>query len=424
MDISQVSFASTDGPGRVAVYSDEGWGKTTLLCHFPRPIVVGAEQGIPRDLGFPVAMMNPITWVNVFDIVGSLTNDQHDYETLGFDTVDWLEPLIYRFILERDSKRQTEMNPKGRLLESIEDYGFGKGFIAAEEEFRKLISALDVLQHKRRMNVVMLLHSKVKTFKNPSGPDYDRWEPKTHERISRVIIEWAENVIFGYFEINASKNPDDKERHKMAPDKARAKGFGDGTRLIGTQKNALYDAKNRVRLPAEMTLGDPKELVPLLLGKHIAPVESRPALVIPWQGLPRTDERDPTDTGRMHSSAQLAQQQATQVPPPGVPAHHDSRREDEERRKNEALAKAKEANQWTEPKKPAPVQQPAARTPEQDLMGRLTQTITDAARLGPDFRKRVEGWVTKANGDPSKIAAIIGKVDADLAAASNNQPRA
>ncbi len=313
------------------------------------------------------------------------------------------------------------MNPKGRQLVSIEDYGYGKGVIIAEEEFRKLISLLDILQHRRRMNVVFLVHSKVVTFKNPAGPDYDRWEPKTHTRISRVLIEWAENVLFGYFEINASKTPEDKERHKMSPDKARAKGFGGAVRLIGTQKNALYDAKNRVNLPAEMTLEDPRELVPLLLGHHIKPIDDggrvlpmRPAHERP--APPPRDERDQSDNGRnMSREAPREQAPDRRGPPPGVPAHHESRLEDEKRRADEAFAKARgEREPFVDPEPTREV------SPEKLLKAAVEDAEKRAGQHDQTYGQRVKGWVVKADGDPKKLNAIIADVNKTI---TNSQPR-
>ncbi len=461
MDVSHVNYAQVDGPARVAVHSDEGWGKTTLLCHFPKPLVVGAENGVPRDIGFSVPVIRPQSWLDLFDLVGSLTTDRHDYKTVGFDTVDWIEPLIYRFVLDRDSKRQTEVNPKGRLLESIEDYGYGKGYLVAEEEFRKLITALDVLQAKRGMHVVMLMHSKVRTFKNPSGPDYDRWEPKCHDRIARVIVEWAENVLFGFFEINASKVPEDKERHKMSPDKARAKGFGGGVRLIGTQKNALYDAKNRVKLPPQIEFNDPTELIPLLLGEHLdrvapPPMERRdpppsrqyeavingsaaqpPPEYAPGQ-YETTMGRAPTprDYGDPEPPRQapvIERKTAPAAPPAPAPsnvgAHHADRQADEQRRQDDAFAKARQAAIDAEASKhearpPIQPQEPKTqRDAEYAIMKGLTEAITNAGKLGDVYRKRVEGWVTKANGDLPKIEAIVGRVNEDLAAAPQQAQR-
>ncbi len=68
------------------------------------------------------------------------------------------------------------MNPLYVLI-SIEDYGHAKCYLVAEEEFRKLIGALDELQAHRGMYVVLLMHSQYPRVQEPNVPT-DRYEPK------------------------------------------------------------------------------------------------------------------------------------------------------------------------------------------------------------------------------------------------------
>jgi hypothetical protein len=342
--------------------------------------------------------------------------------------------MIHRFVLDRDSERQTEMNAKGRKLLSIEDYGYGKGYLVAEEEFRKLIGVLDELQSKRDMHIVMLMHTHVKTFKNPAGPDYDRFEPKCQQRIARVVVEWAENVLFGYFQVLSSKEPDDVARNEKT---ARAKGIGAGVRMIGTQNTAMYDAKNRVGLPPELELPQTyDDLLSILLGENV-PVNARRAQLRDgvkreegWADrdrrvggertradidASRSAERDPTDTGRMHSSAQLAQQQKEQ------------RERDESHARDAAPRTAAtekhDARNWTPPKDDAKTIAPPAKTNgvngarvDTDALRRMTTAISESGRIkGDAYRKQIEGWVAKAGGDPNKLNSIIKRVETDLA---------
>lgn len=393
MDLSQVTLSNPDGPARVAIHGLEGTGKTTTACYFPKPLVVGPENGVPRDLGFSVPTIRPQSWPELFDVLNSLIADPHDYQTAVIDTIDWVEPLVHAFICNRDSGRETEMNKKGKPLISIEDYGFGKGYLVAEEEFCRLFTVLDVLQYRRRMHVVMLMHTIVRTFKNPAGPDYDRYEPKSHSRISAKVKEWAENVLFLHFRSDAGKISEDKERHKADPSRARAKGVdsGDATRLVGCQYNALYDAKNRVRLPAVMELTDPNVLVAHLLGEQLGTEVKSIAGHVDRADM--TVGNDPDGARRFvssmdsHPSAQhfrdaapsapaarpepeparsadYYEQQRAPLPPPtraeeraaakwgrdeqvtprdGVPAHHESRQADEAARRDDAFAKARGA---------------------------------------------------------------------------------
>ncbi len=437
MDLSQATQSTNDGPTRVGMHSVEGFGKTTFLAHWPTPLIIGAERGIPRDLGFSVDTIAPRQWSDVFDIVTELRTKRHSYGTVGFDTMDWIEPLIYQFVCDRDSKRQTEMNPKGRLLESIEDYGFGKGYLVAEEEFRKLIAELDILQVERGMHVVMLMHSHTKTFKNPTGPDFDRWEPKCHSRIARVIVEYVEHMLFGFFEVTASKESEDKERYKMSPDKARAKGISSGVRLIGAQQGALYDAKNRISLPAQFEYGHPQDLIESLLGKSLTEAQRS------TQQRPRGPETEPSrspaaprsepppqkqqvEDVKFNPAQEFAEPQdernanggGTYRRPPGgdgVPAHHESRQADEQRRRDEAFQRTREGNERTE-------QAQRTREPQQPIAnasnGKKRDALDDALDLalkvrGDKYRTKIDGWVTKAAGDPAKIQSIINQVQQD-----------
>lgn len=384
MRVHDSRLSSVDGPSRTAVYSPIGWGKTILGCHLPNVVSICAENGVPRDLGFRVPELHPRNWLDLFSIVHSLTFDAHDHRSVFFDTLDWIEPLIYSFLLERDSERETEVNPYSRKLLNIEDYGWGKGYVLAEAEMRKLLAVLDEMQYRRGIHVMFAMHEKVKTFKNADGPDYDRHEPKCHERVWNVVFEWVENAIYGKFRVDASKMGEDKERNKRNPERAVAKANpGLSPRIVCTQKTAAYEAKNRLRLPPEFPLGDPNELISILLGEQIGdaaksqwsapqdrPVGRHtpftgpgPAAIAAATSTPtRTDGPGSNTTNTTIPSGHIdggaaflaeADRRKTEEPPRdrprwdneppsniGVPAHHESRKAEEDRRRNDALDKA------------------------------------------------------------------------------------
>src|SRR5688572_3554390 len=302
MNIADINDAPADGPTRFGLHSVEGFGKTTLAAYFPAPVFIASENGFPRDLPFrPKRFPHPETWNDVRTAIASLTTDKHDRETLVVDTVDHVEPLLHRFLCQRDSGRKTEMNRSGNELISIEDYGFGKGYIAAEEEFRSLIADLDTLQRKRGMHIVLLMHSSPKKVNNLFGADFDKYEPKMHARISAIVKEWVENLFFGYFEVAAGKLGDEK----------KAKGVSTGRRLLGTRANALFDAKNRMNLPAEIELGQPEVLIPYLLGEHLADQAaptSRSKSVAPrvtkQEPAPKTEKAPAKTNGKSNGKAE------------------------------------------------------------------------------------------------------------------------
>ena len=424
MKVSDAQMSSAQGPTRFAIHSVEGLGKTTVLCHFPGVAIVGAENGIPRDLGFEVPIFPIKAWHEVYELLDSVRYDKHNIGTLGFDTIDWLEPHLHRYILERDSGRETEMNPKGRKLESIEDYGYGKGYIVAEEEFRRFITALDIVQYERGIHIAMAMHSHVVNFKNPVAEDYDRFEPKCQKRISRVVVEWAETILFGYFETMASKMPE--EQKGLKKDSARAKGFSSGRRLLGTQNNALYDAKNRLGLEPVIELAAARDLIPTLLGHHIGvkPVTMRGPTATPSRAAAKPEER--VDTRTEQQGPQGAPRSRGNVPADswvhgrGEEAQDIHNRETARERTAPAngATSTNDANTnartWTEPRSNVtPPQGTQVGPAMNEDEAKLAEALEVAGRRGGPYKNKIDRWLADAKGDPAKVRAIINRVNDD-----------
>lgn len=235
MKLGAIVKGRVERPIRVLLFGVEGVGKSTFAANAPAPIFLAAEDGTAQlDVArFP----EPKTWLDVFDALDELVTADHAYKTVVVDTLDWLEPLCWQHVVERAARA----NPK---IKSIEDFGFGKGYVAALDEWRKLLAALEQLRTKRGMHVVFLAHSWVKPFKNPEDEDYDRYELKLHAKAGGLLKEWADAVLFTRFETFA--NTDDKTK--------RTRGVSSGNRIVHTQRTAAFDAKNRYDLPQTLPL--------------------------------------------------------------------------------------------------------------------------------------------------------------------------
>lgn len=232
MTLANVKRGRVQASWRVLVYGVEGVGKTTLAAATPTPIFLGAEDGsghldVPR---FPA----PTSWADVKSAVEVLLVEKHDFRTLVLDTVDWAEPLLWDFICARDSKK------------SIEDYGYGKGYQAAIDEWRVFLTQLEKLRGVG-VNVMLLGHSQLKLFKNPEGDDFDRYELKLNAKAGGLIKEWCDAVLFANHETFAKR--DEKTK--------RVKGISTGARWLYTTRTAAYDAKNRFGFPDMLPLSWP-----------------------------------------------------------------------------------------------------------------------------------------------------------------------
>lgn len=230
MTLKNLVTGKQERPIRALLYGVEGIGKSTFGADAPSPIFLGAEDGTAHlDVTrFPM----PTSWAEVLDAVKTLTQEEHSFGTLVIDTLDWAEPLLWAHICKRDGQP------------NVEAYGYGKGYIAAIDEWRIFLAALERLRESRGMHLVLLAHSWIKPFKNPEGDDFDRYELKLHAKAGGLIKEWCDAVLFANYETFAEKDSKTK----------RVKGVSTGARLIYTSRTAAYDAKNRYSLPESMPL--------------------------------------------------------------------------------------------------------------------------------------------------------------------------
>ncbi len=228
--LADVSKGRRDDPYRLLVAGTEGIGKTTFAAGAPKPIFLESEDGSGR---LNVARFPPVErWADIAHAIDLLVKETHDYQTLVIDTVDWLEPKLWAFMCGRDQKKD------------IEAYGYSKGYTHALTEWRGFIRLLEKLRPKR-MHVVMLAHSHVKTFKNPQGADYDRYQLSLHEKAGGALKQWCDAVLFANYETYSVKQDEDDRK---------GKGVSTGARFLHTERTAAYDAKNRYGLPPQLAL--------------------------------------------------------------------------------------------------------------------------------------------------------------------------
>ena len=221
---------------RLCIIGQEGVGKTTAGAESPKPVFICSEDGLigPQFEGMDLESYGPETWEDVLDYLEYLRTSDHDRETIIFDTADWLEMMVHRYVIARD-----RTNEKGNPLASIEDYGFGKGEVIAADEFKKLLQRLEHLQQTKNMMVILLCHCTVRNFKNPEGEDYERFEGKLGRRVMALVKEWCDGVLFAHYETHTHKDKQTK----------RVKGLGGKTRIMECNHSAAWDAKNRFGLP-------------------------------------------------------------------------------------------------------------------------------------------------------------------------------
>lgn len=227
---------------RYLFYGPEGVGKSSLLANVPGILLFDIEGGSDNiDVARYMFRDEPGGHVpRSYDDVTAGIEDMvatpgHGFEAIGIDTADALEALIHAHVC------------KVHGHESIEGFGFGKGYNVALDEGRRFIALLDRLR-ATGVSVVLSAHSFVKTFKNPEGEDYDRYQLRMHEKLAGLFKDQCDVVGFVTFEGGGSKLKGDKSQG------ARARGWSTGRRIVHLAREAAWDAKSRLALPAEVAL--------------------------------------------------------------------------------------------------------------------------------------------------------------------------
>ena len=229
MTLANVKKGRIDMPVRAVVYGLEGVGKSTFAAGAPKPIFLGSENG---TMHLDIARLpDPRSWDEVLEGLTVLEREEHDFESVVIDTVNWLEPMCWNKVTG------------GKY--SIEEHlkGFGKGYNAALDHWRVLIAQLERLWSIRRMNVLLLGHAQSKSFNDPMGPNYDRYELAMNAKAAGLLKQWVDFVLFAK-----------EEAFAKVDENKQIKGRSTGARFLHTQWNAAYDAKSRGWLPKQIPL--------------------------------------------------------------------------------------------------------------------------------------------------------------------------
>lgn len=231
ISLKDISTGVQAKPPRIILYSIEGMGKSSFGASAVNPIFIQTEDGLDEISAakFPKAT----SFDDVMAALRLLYTEKHDYKTLVIDTVDWLEPLVWKATCDKHGKT------------NVEDFGYGKGFQFALDEWERLFKGLDFLRNEKGMAIILLAHAEVKRFDSPDTEPYDRYQIKLHKSASAKVIEWADAVLFANYQVFTEKTD-------VGFNKKVVRGTGGQSRIMYTEERPAFRAKNRYGLPPEL----------------------------------------------------------------------------------------------------------------------------------------------------------------------------
>lgn len=238
ISIASITRSVSAKPPRILIYGVEGIGKSSFGANAPSPVFLPTEDGLGviDAPSFPLAQ----TYDDVLACLSALINEEHGYSTLVVDSLDWMEPLIWRKVAQTAG------------VGSIEDLGYGKGYVLALDVWRDYLNAINYLRDAKDMMVVQIAHAAIKPFNNPDTDSYDRFEIKLHRNkqgagASPLLLEHSDCVLFANYKTSVTQE-------KVGFNNTRTRAVGGGARMLYTQERPSYMAKNRYGLPESLPL--------------------------------------------------------------------------------------------------------------------------------------------------------------------------
>jgi len=233
-------FAPTDEaaePDRVLIYGQAGVGKSTLAACAPGAILVPIEKvGNHIKAKLRAAggrwTRQPESWLDLLAIVRQA--GEAPGETLILDGLTAAEGMCWA---------QVCIDAKARTIEDVGG-GYGKGYSAALDAWRRLLAELERASRSKR--IILVGHGDRRTVKNPEGKDYDEWalvlQHADKVSASGLLRGWCDAVLFACWE---SFTEGKDERGKLV---------STGRRILRTQADGPWQAKNRHGLPPVLDL--------------------------------------------------------------------------------------------------------------------------------------------------------------------------
>jgi AAA domain len=215
------------------IYGVSGVGKSFWAANAPNPIFICTEKGTEQlDIArFPIVN----SFAELIEQLCALQIEKHEFQTIVIDSIDWLEPLIWKAVCDEAK------------VDSIEQAfgGYGKGYVRALDLWRVLLKELAILN--RSMHVLMIGHAQIKSFQDPDlASAYDRYQLKINDKAAALVREAADAVLFARFETEVIRDGGNG--------RSKARVRGEGVRIMYTESRPAFDAKNRFNLPFAMAL--------------------------------------------------------------------------------------------------------------------------------------------------------------------------
>ncbi len=236
----------------LCIYGDEGIGKTGFALQFPTPLrCISINETGYEDLDeigeVPEGCENE--YVSSFSDLLTELRQSTDVRTVVVDSLSGFSQLMQEDICSVVYKASD--NP-------LQSYGsFSEGSRIHGPIWTERLEVICNVLRAKGVNVILLGHTKIEKSKNIIATDYQSAMLNMESWPRAVITKWAQAVL--YFTMDFQVRTTKKWQGKATEAKADTGLEEEVDRIMYTTKHPSHSAKNRLKLPTYLPLGDSAE---------------------------------------------------------------------------------------------------------------------------------------------------------------------
>ena len=226
--LDKVTKGRKKRPPRIILSGTNGVGKSTWASQMPNPLFIDIERGTNA---LDVDRLYADTEADVLDICHELLEAKHDYKSLVIDSLDWLETLLQRSVVQQFSKKKEG-------IQDISDIEYGRGYMHTLKKLNATLDLFDELVNKNNMLICLICHTHVVNRQDPLLDPYDKIELKTHAKFGARVKEWCDFLLFANYDVRTVQRGEGFKKRNVA--------IGDESRILYTRGSTAFDAKCRL----------------------------------------------------------------------------------------------------------------------------------------------------------------------------------
>ena len=248
----------------IIFYGPEGMGKTSLALQFKKELLFISvnENGYENlDMVGDVPANCEHIRATTFPQLKSAIKEAKHYSTVVIDSLSGVQQILADYILKEHYSDKND--PQQAFASFSEGHRCHAPFYS--EQICNELSALN----SQGVNTILLGHTKSEIIKNPGGLDYNATVIDLEQWSRGVYKKWAMAII--YMTLNLDLIVTKKWKGTPQESKAVTDLESDSDRIMYTTKNPTHEAKNLLKLPPYILMGDSPQEAYENLFKHMPP---------------------------------------------------------------------------------------------------------------------------------------------------------